>query len=105
MTEITSLFIGLKLAIFLAVLALSLLIEMVSNKKEKYAFGLNLMAFCFIIIALLEFLQVMARMHSGMWPWIENLNDLSLITGPLFIIAGVGIIWYFLGIKMSDKAK
>jgi len=91
---------GLKIAIFLAVLVLAFLADKVV-KDKKNVHGLNVMALAFILIAFSEFLHIMSHIHEGFMPWMMSHGNLHLITHPLFIIAGVGIIWYLWGINKN----
>jgi len=91
---------GIKIALFLAVAVLAFLIDIVDN-KHKNVHGLNIMAISFILIAFTEFLHTLSHVHEGLFSWFMVHENLHLITHPLFIIAGIGIIWYLVGIKKN----
>jgi len=90
---------GVKLAVFLAVLVLAFLIDIVDS-KHKNIHGLNIMAIAFVLIAITEFAHIMAH-AEGIMPWIGSHVNLNLITHPLLLIAGLGIIWYLWGINKN----
>lgn len=93
-----SLWIGIKLAIFLAVLILSVLLMIIDNKP--YIMGLSILAFTFIVIAIIEFVFVTPVFQS--LP-ITGDKNLKLITNLLYIVGGLGMIWYLSGINSNIK--
>ena len=61
------------------------------------------MAVAFVLIAMTEFAHIMAHMHEGLFPWLVPHENLNLITHPLMLVAGLGIIWYLFGVKKNLK--
>lgn len=102
MSEVFLILASLKIGVFLAVLVLSFLVDIL-EKKNRAVHGLNLMAVCFMLIALTEFFHIIAEAHKGFFPWLLDFQNVHLITKPLLILAGLGIIWYFYGIRKNIK--
>lgn len=98
----SAIFVGLKIAVFSAILVMAFLIESV-DKRKKQVHGINLFAIMFIVIALAEFFHVIASSHTGVLNWITNHKNLYLITHTLSIVGALGLIWYFTGIKKNIK--
>ena len=102
MSEIFLILASLKIGVFLSVLVLSFLVDII-GKKNKAVHGLNIMAVCFILVALTEFFHMVAEAHEEFFPWLLDFENVHLITKPLLILAGIGIIWYLWGISRNIK--
>lgn len=91
--------VGLKIAVFLGVFCLSLLIISISkNKKNSSQLGLTLMSGSFILIAVLELFRVM-ELANGFLPILANQDFIEITVEVLFIIGGFGLLNYLKGFK------
>ena len=102
MVDITSaIFVGVKLAVFVSVFVLTLLVG--QSHKEKQVHGLNIMAFFFVIIAIVDFLHVMVPSETGILSWLAPEDNLYLVVHSLSVLAGLSIILYITGIEGKIK--
>lgn len=94
---------GIKVAIYIGVAIMALLIDMVARKDEKqHMHGLNIMAYSFVAVGLLEFFHVLAVAY-GAFPALASHETLDLIVHPLYIVGGLGLVWFLHGVGKNIK--
>lgn len=84
MGEVYILAAALQLAVFLAILILSCLME-----KDKAAKIIRVIAFLFVISSFTRLIHVFAEIYPKMWPWLALNKNLFLITHPILFINGL----------------
>lgn len=103
MLAILALASGFKVAIYIGVAVLALLIDIVAQKNEKqYMHGLNVMSIAFVIIGLLEFFHVLATAY-GFSPALASHETVDLFIHLLFIIGGLGLVWFLWNVSKNVK--
>jgi hypothetical protein len=102
-SEIFVMMLGFKIAIFLSLLVLAFVIDIV-NRDKKHIHGLNVMAAAFLLLTLLEFFEDMSGIYQGFMPFLGHELVNSLFKPGLFVLSGLGILWYFRGLCKSAEA-
>lgn len=103
MYMILTLAMAFKIAIYIGVLVLAFLIDAVAQKNEKQNMhGLNLMAIAFVLVGIFEFFHVLA-VELNIFPLLASHENLDLIVHPLFIVGGLGLIWFLWGVSKNVK--
>ncbi len=93
---------GFKLAFFLSVLVLSVLVDLISKKERSFSkYGLSIMAFAFMIVAILEFLHTMNHV-TLVSAFFENEELTEVVLESLFVVAGIGLLSYLRGFKEGE---
>lgn len=92
MTDILPILFGLKVAIFLSVLAIAVM-EVLMNKKKTALFGLILMAVSFLTMGLVGLLA---------FDFVDSLM-LDVFNKIFLLLGGIGLIIYFYGLRRIPK--
>lgn len=95
---------GIKLAIYIGVAILAILIDMVSKKNEKrHIYGLIVMSVILLILGAIEFFHEIAEAYD-LFPWLANHETLDLISHLLYILSFLGLLWFLWGVSKNIKA-
>ena len=94
--------VGLKMAVFIGVLSLSILtISISKNKNGLLQWGLTIMSGSFMLVAFLELFRIMNLVDEFL-PILGNQDLMEIILESLFIIAGLGLLAYLKGFKEEE---
>lgn len=97
MSEVFVILVGMKVAIFLAALGIASM-ELLMNKRRSSIFGLILTTLSFLLIGIIELFSFESAGDS-----ISILNEIGLFSKIFLVVAGLGLIFYFYGLRRKHK--
>jgi hypothetical protein len=94
----STILLSIKVAVFLSILGISTM-EILMNKKKTAVFGLTLASLSFLMTSILElFLSVQGNVISSALGY-----NILIMNSIFFILGGIGLIFYFVGLKSHKK--
>lgn len=96
--------VALQLAVFLIIMVYCFLADI--SFKTKNIHWLNLMSIAFIIVAIAGFLHVFSYLFPNeivIWPLVLPHENFHLLSDIGFLVAGIGILLFLVGINRNIK--